>query len=403
MSEWALLGDAHVPKSGWEFPPDEYRRRVEGARRLMAGGGIDCLLLTSEKSIRYLTGYHAQEWINQTYSRYVLLPLDREPIAVVPTGRVPGFQSTTWIRDIRSWLAPNPADDGVTLVTDALRSVLRPHGRVGAEIGPEMRLGVPVADFLRIRDALEISCVDAGPILRRLRMVKSPLEIERISRAAQLTSEAFERLSRQLAPGKTERDVYNLMHVLLVELGAEKVPYIVPVSGAHGYDQINVGPTDRMLNTGDLLLIDVGATWRGYFCDFDRNFALGRTTDEFRSAHSLLFEATEAGINCIRPGRTMSDIWRAMTKVIAPDGRLNAWHGRMGHGVGLDLAEPPSLAEGDRTVLEEGMVLTLEPMVTLPGAGGMPWRRMVHEEDGVVAKAGFDLLTRRAPSTLPVV
>jgi Xaa-Pro aminopeptidase len=403
VNEWALLEDVHILRTGWEFPPDEYRHRVERARRLMAGEGIDCLLLTSEKNIRYLTGYYAQEWINQTYSRYVLLPLDREPIAVVPTGRVPGFQVTTWICDIRSWLAPNPTDDGVTLITDALRSVLKPHGRVGAEIGPEMRLGVPVADFLRVRDALDVSFVDAGPILKRLRMVKSSLEVERINRAAQIASDAFERFSKVLVPGKTERDIYNLMHRLLVDLGAEKAPYIVPVSGPYGYDQINVGPTDRVLENGDLLLVDVGATWRGYFCDFDRNFALGRTTDELRNAHSLLFEATQVGIECIRPGRTMSDIWRAMTTVIAPDGRLNARHGRMGHGVGLDLAEPPSLAAADDTVVEEGMVLTLEPMVTLPGAGGMPWRRMVHEEDGVVTKTGFDLLTRRVDSTLPIV
>jgi Xaa-Pro aminopeptidase len=301
-------------------------------------------------------------------------------------------------------VAPDPADDGVSLTAEALRQTVRPEGCIGAEMGPGMRLGVPVADFLRIRDALEgITFVDAGSVLTRLRMVKSSLEIARIRRAAQIASDAFDRLPRSLVVGKTEFDVYHTLHQLLVELGAEKVPYIVPVSGPYGYDQINVGPIDRVLNSGDLLLIDVGATWRGYFCDFNRNFALRYAREEFRNAHSVLFEATQAGIEMIRPGRTLSDVWHAMASVITSDGHPSPGHGRMGHGVGLELAEAPSVAETNDTALEEGMVLTLEPTKSLPRTGGMPWRRMVHEENGVVTKSGFDLVTKRVSPALSIV
>ena len=147
------------------------------------------------------------------------------------------------------------------------------------------------------------------------------------------------------------------------------MPYLVPVSGAHGYEQINMGPTDRRLEAGDLLVIDVGATWRGYFCDFDRNFALGRATDETRAAYARVFEATEAGLAAVRPGRTAAEVWRAMATVADPAGRADTPVGRMGHGLGLDLTEAPSLAPDDRTVLEAGMVITLEPSLTLPGLG----------------------------------
>ncbi len=403
MSPWGLLDTA--PSDGpWEFPPEEYRRRVEDARRLMAARGMDCLFLTSEKNIRYLAGFHTQFWVSPTRPYYILLPVVGEPIAVVPTTAVPAFRATSWIADIRSWPAPQPADDGVSLIVDALPALAGPGGRVGAEIGPEMRMGMPVADFFRIRQALEgIRFVDATPVLRPLRMVKSPGEVARVRRAAQIVSSAFARLPELLGAGQSEREVYRQFHLLLVELGADKVPYLVPVSGAHGYDQTIMGPTDRMLEPGDLLSIDVGATWRGYFCDLNRNFAVWPTTDELQRAYARLFEATQAGIEAARPGRTAADVWRAMAEVLDPGGQAETPAGRMGHGLGLDITEPPSLTADDETVLEEGMVLAVEPGLVFPAAGGMTMRRMLHEEDLVVTHDGCDLLTRRAAPTLPVV
>lgn len=403
MSGWGLL-DAPPAGARWEFEPGEYRRRLLGARRRMAEAAIDCLFLTSEKNIRYLTGFHTQIWVSPTRPRYVLVPIDGEPVAIVPVTNVPGFRTTSWLGEIRAWPAPRPADDGVSLVLDGLRAMVPPGGRVGAEIGPEMRVEMPIADFLRVRDGLPgVALVDAGPVLRPLRMVKSPAEVERVRRIGQIASEAFARLPALLASGQSERDVYQGLYRLLVELGADKVPYLVPVSGPDGYEQINMGPTDRVLGEGDLLFVDVGAVWRGYFCDFDRNFAIRRTTAELREAHARVFDATEAGLEAARPGRTTADVWRAMAAVLDPGGQAETPVGRMGHGLGLDLTEPPSIAPGDHTVLDAGMVLTIEPSLVLPGHGGMARRLMVHEENVVVTATGCELLTRRAARELPVV
>jgi Xaa-Pro aminopeptidase len=395
--------DRPPAEPGWEFPPAEYRRRVEAIRRRMAAVGADCLFLTSEKNIRYLTGFHSQTWVSPTRPRYALLPLEGEPVAIVPTSNVPGVRATSWIEDVRAWPAPRPADDGVSLVVEALRELAGPHGRVAAEIGAEMRIQMPVADFLRIHATLPGPLLDAGSVIGPVRMVKSPLEIDRMRRIAEIASEAFARLAPHLRPGLTERDVARILHGLLVELRADTVPYLVPVSGAHGYEQINMGPTDRRLEWGDVLVIDVGATWRGYFCDFDRNFALGRATDEVRAAYARVFAATEAGLGATRPGRPAADVWRAMARIVDPSGRADSPVGRMGHGLGLDLTEPPSLAPDDATVLESGMVITLEPSLVLPSLAGTVRRLMVHEENVVVTPTGCELLTRRAPPDLPIV
>ena len=92
-----------------------------------------------------------------------------------------------------------------------------------------------------------------------------------------------------------------------------------------------------------------------------------------------------------------------MAAVLQPGQGVATPIGRMGHGLGLDVTEPPSIAPGDETRLEEGMVITLEPSAVLPGAGGMAQRLMVHEEDLVVTRSGWELLSRRAPSALPVI
>jgi Xaa-Pro aminopeptidase len=368
----------------------------------MRAQGLDALFLTSEKNIRYLTGFHTQIWVSPTRPRYVLLPLEGAPVAIVPEGNAPGFRATSWISDVWTWPAPRPADDGVSLVLEAVRSRVAAGGRIGAEIGPETRLAMPVADFLRIREALpDRTFVDASPALQPLRMVKSPAEVAWIRTSAEIASEGFARLPGYLRPGLTERDVYRAFQRDLIDLGAERVEYLVPVSGPHGYDQINMGPRQRRLEAGDLLIIDVGVTSRGYFCDFDRNFAIGRASEEFRAAYRRVYEATQTGLEAVRPGRTAADVWTAMSKVL--DSTAETPIGRMGHGLGLDITEPPSIAPSDHTVLEEGMVLTLEPSLVMPPAEGMARRLMVHEENIVVTREGCELLTQRAALDLPVV
>jgi Xaa-Pro aminopeptidase len=394
------------PRQGgqWEFSVAEYRRRLDGLRRGMATAGLDCVLVTSERNMRYLTSFHTQVWVSPTRPRFVLIPASGEPVAVVPRSNVEGFALRSWIEDVRWWPAPRPADEGVSLLAETIRELVGRSGRVGAELGPETRLGMPVADFLTLRERLAgIAFADAGGTLQRLRMVKSAEEIATLRRIAGIASDAFARLAEGLAAGQSERDVHRRLHGLLVDLGADTVPYLVPVSGPSGYDHINMGPTDRVLRPGDVLVIDVGASLTGYCCDFDRNFAIGHAADDVAAAYRRTFEATEAGLAAVRPGCTAADVYRAMSEVLqSANGTANPI-GRMGHGLGLDLTEPPSIAATDETRLDSGMVITLEPCALLSAGGGMAQRLMVHEENLVVTPTGYELLSRRASPVLPIV
>lgn len=145
-------------------------------------------------------------------------------------------------------------------------------------------------------------------------------------------------------------------------------------------------------------MLDTGANWDGYFCDFDRNWAVGYAEDEARRAYDVLWRATEAGIAAARPGATCRDLFRAMQAVISEVDDAGGDVGRLGHGLGMQLTEWPSHAAWDETILEENMVLTIEPSLSY-GDG----RLMVHEEDILVGTATAHLLTDRASPELPVI
>ncbi|HTR15638.1 MAG TPA: M24 family metallopeptidase, partial [Acetobacteraceae bacterium] len=138
------------------------------------------------------------------------------------------------------------------------------------------------------------------------------------------------------------------------------------------------------------------------YCDFDRNFAFGPVADVARRAHDLVHSATEAGIAAARPGRSAGDVWRAIAAELGEEAVRGASVGRMGHGMGLALTEPPSIHPNDTTVLEPGMVITIEPGMAYAADGGR--RIMVHEENVVVAEDGAPLLlTVRAPPAMPEI
>ena len=145
-------------------------------------------------------------------------------------------------------------------------------------------------------------------------------------------------------------------------------------------------------------MLDIGGVHDGYFCDFDRNFAVGEVAGNTRRAHEVVWRATEAGFAAARPGATFAHLFVAMQGVMVAGGAADSNVGRLGHGLGMQLTEFPSITPWDETVLVPGMVLTLEP-----GMEFAPGRMMVHEENIVIREDGAELLTVRAPREMPVI
>ncbi|MEM7507106.1 MAG: Xaa-Pro peptidase family protein [Pseudomonadota bacterium] len=373
----------------------EFETRFLRAQREMSALGLDALLVTAPANFRYFTGFAMQFWESPTRPWFLILPASGAPIAVVPEIGA-GELAKTWIEDIRAWPAPVPADDGTSLLTAALNSVPHKHGRIGAELGREMSLRMPVAQLREVESALRFhSIADGSPCLWSLRMIKTEAEIAHIHHICQVASRAYGRIPELINAGDTELEACLKMQMALLREGADQVPFLPGISGPGGVSQIVCGPGERRLASGDMFFMDTGAVFDGYFCDFDRVWSVGPPDNDLARAYALVWQATEAGIDVARPGATTDDLFAAMARVLGT-GDSNV--GRFGHGLGLQLTEPPSHMPGDGTVIAENMVLTIEP-----GFEYAPGKMIVHEENVVIRADGAELLTTRAPAEIPVI
>jgi Xaa-Pro aminopeptidase len=387
-------------KEPGKFTRREFEHRVERACRLMTREKLDGLLVTSETNVEYLSGFTTQfAWNTPARPWYFLLHRNGRGVAVIPEIGESNWRDTSWVEDVRTWPSPRPENEGLDLVTAAIQRMRRRFGRIGVELGAESRLGMPAADFLRLRRMIRpVRMIDGAPLMTELRLVKSSAEVARIRHICEIASNTFDALPDFFRIGDSESQLVRKFQSDILLRGADKTPYTAIGSGRGGYTSIIAGPTERRIRHGDVFLIDTGSRFGGYFCDFDRNYAVGRVGDQVRRVHELLYRATDAGIAAARPGNTAADVFAAQAKVLEDAGIELGNVGRFGHGLGKTLTEPPSNKPGDSTVLEPGVVLTIEPNA-LYGKGKV----LVHEENIVVTRGGAELLSRRAPREMVVI
>jgi len=385
-----------APERG--FQDAEFSARTKRAQALMAQDGLAGMLLMSEQDLRYFTGFHTLFWQSPTRPWFAFVPAQGKPIAIIPEIGAE-LMGRGWLDDIRTWSAPAPQDDGISLLTDLLSPFASQGAKIGVLKGHETHLRMPLADWERLVAGLPgLKIADATKLVQALRMVKSPAEIEKLSHICAIGSAAFARLPEVVHEGMPLEEVFRQFRLAAIGLGADDAPYLVGAADQGGYADVISPPSRRPLRQGDVLMLDSGCTWDGYFCDFDRNWAIGSASENARRAYDVLWRATQAGIEAAKPGNTCRDLVMAMSNVIAEMDRSGGDIGRLGHGLGMQLTEQPSLAAFDDTELKESMVLTIEPSLSY-GDGLM----MVHEENIVVQDGAARLLTTRAAPELPVL
>ena len=384
-----------------QFTLTEFEQRMVRVQTMMRALKLDAVLLTTETNVRYFSGYFTQFWQSPTRPWFLILPLTGKPIAVIPTIGVVGM-SNTWVEDIRAWPSPFPEDDGVSLLSQTLAELPKRFGRLGMTLGRETHLRMPQQQVQSLYASNHFDLVDVSREVLHLRSLKSAAEINRVAHICDVTSNAFAELPNFARVGMTERDVVAAFRMELLRQGADHSPFIVSSSGPDGYDDIIMGPTDRLVESGDVLIIDTGTVWQGYFCDFDRNWCFGDCSDETKAAYMTVYQATNAGFEAAKPGNTTSDLYRAMWPIMQAGGALGNDVGRLGHGLGSDLTEWPSNTATDDTVLEVGMIMTLEPGMSYLNKSGQV-KQMVHEENIVITEEGAQWLSIRAASELPLL
>ncbi|MEL6410723.1 MAG: Xaa-Pro peptidase family protein [Pseudomonadota bacterium] len=363
------------------FPEAEYQARLAQAQAAMERHGFGALLLTEEPDIRYFSGFLTRFWESPSRSWFLVLPAHGRPIAVIPAIGA-ALMMQTWVEDIRTWPAPQPDDDGVNLLSDTLREL---GGPVALPMGYETKLRMPLADYERLKAISDLAFVADEGLVAALRAIKSEAEIAKIAHTCAIAGRAFDRVGEIAGAGTPLSKVFRNFQRLLLEEGADWVPYLAGGAGQGGYGDVISPATDAPLQVGDVLMLDTGAICDGYFCDFDRNFAVGNLDQAARDGHAQLIEATQAGFQAACPGAMARDVWQAMADIVGAGDTT----GRLGHGLGMQLTEGLSLMAEDYSELRPGMVITLEPGIEMPGG-----KIIVHEENVAITETGAMPLSR---------
>ncbi len=338
----------------------------------MTRHNLDAAYITKPVSIAYLTGFHAEP-----FERLMALAVrpDRATLIVPAIEREKASRHADHA-EVVSW---RDGEDGYALVRSALEGCV--------EVGVEKEhLTVQAADMLITRTTVR-EMADVSPEIRRLRRIKNTEEIEKLARAGSITDAVGEHVLDRLRPGQTELEVSVLIGAAIGESGGTLSFESLVQSGPNSALP-HVRPTSRKLGEGDFVLLDFGATFEGYRADTTRMAVIGEPSERHREIHALVLAAHDAAVAAVRAGTTAGSVDAAARQVIEAAGMGELFFHRVGHGLGLEAHEDPSLDPGSATVLEAGMVFTIEPGIYIPGWGGV---RI--EDDVLVERSGCRLLT----------
>jgi len=352
------------------FPTEEFLERVRKARQLMSQQGIDALLLTEKANVVYFTGLRTIGWMSKHRPMGVIVPRseDHPIISVIPENLLEVSFNSSWVDEIAAyggWRRQDLVADPLTAFHNTIQSVCGGKGVIGLELGYGTRMGMTQADFHELKAGLKgYDLVDASPLLWDLRMIKSDREVDALRKVCDATSKAFEKGFSALRPGMTER---NLAGIIMAELAlqTEELPGFVMVrSGPLKYGMVNVEPFEKTLNKGDIVVTDVGGTYKYYWSDFMRMACIGEPSADQKRLFAGELAAQQAGVDAIKPGIKLHEIFDACYNTLIESGLKEHVPGleRVGHGVGLDMHEPPSIAKGSDTIARPNMVLTVEPI-----------------------------------------
>jgi Xaa-Pro aminopeptidase len=243
----------------------------------------------------------------------------------------------------------------------------RMSGRVGFE---DAKLSVRQLARLEAAVGEDVDLVPAGDLVERLRAVKEPEEIDRMTAASELADDALRWVLERGLTGRTERDVARAFEARVRELGAEPSFHPIVAAGENGaLPHAEAG--EREIGSGELVVFDMGAELDGYCSDGTRTLATGEPGDEAREVYDLVLAAQLTALSAIRPGAAGKEVDAVARELIAEAGHGDHFGHGLGHGVGLELHEAPRLAITSEDELRDGNVVTVEPGIYLPGRFGV--------------------------------
>jgi Xaa-Pro dipeptidase len=364
----------------------ERLQRIARARALMQKNGIGAIIVESGSSLDYLTGV---QWHRSERLTAAVIPASGDPIIVTPFFERPSVAETLAIpAEIRTW---NEDEEPLKLVADFLRE----RGVAGAPVGFEETDRYFIFDRLA-QQLPGLKAVSANPVVRTLRMIKSPAELALMQAANDITIRAMRHSGEAARAGMTPADFGAAIDAATSALGGSPEFALVLIDEASALPHGSNKP--QLVKRGSTVLFDCGCTVHGYQSDISRTFVFGEPSPEQRKVWDQVHEGQQIAIRVAKigaPAGNVDDAVRAAYESwgYGPGYKLPGMSHRTGHGIGMDGHEPVNLVHGEMTPLAPGMCFSDEPGIYIPGKFGVRLEDCWH-----MAEAGPKFFTQPPPS-----
>jgi Xaa-Pro dipeptidase len=376
-------------------------RLFEGMKRER----LDAIVATMPENVTYASGFWAMsQWIRRGPQAYVLTPAEGrgEPVVIASTGLIDLVADPdVWVKDILRFggftIDRTPgvsldardsrieellgqADDGDAV--GALVKAIKSRGLQNARIGVD-EIGILPQYWDKLAEALPgATLVRAADIFRYARAIKTPEEIKRLRKSAQIADMSIRAALGVARDGATEMDLARAFHTKTINEGGQPVLGCIGVGTRSA--MTNVQPSERKLGQGDVIRFDVGGRYRHYRADIARNGVLGEPTAKLAQYHRAICVGLDRSIEMIKPGVRAADVFAAAVEAVRREGIPHYKRSHVGHGIGLDGYDAPNIAPSSSEVFEEGMVICVEtPYYEMGFAGLQVEDTLVVTRDGV--------------------
>jgi Xaa-Pro dipeptidase len=341
---------------------------------------LDAVILNPGPTLTHLTGLHFHLMERPVV---LLFAKDQDPAIVLPELELQKVASLPYQLQVFAY-PENPSEWDA-----AFRKATQALGLDGKRIGVEPRQ-LRLLEFRHVKaGAPEADYPDASEVLSSLRLKKDRSEIEAMRRAVKIAQEALEATLPSIKIGMTEKELSSELVVQLLKQGSEpEMPFAPIVSGGPNAANPHASPSERKLQSGDLLVVDWGAAYDGYISDLTRTFAVGQVDEEYKKIHQIVQEANAAGRAAGKPGVPCANVDKGARDVIEKAGYGVYFTHRTGHGIGMEGHEEPYMRGDNMQLLEPGMAFTVEPGIYLPNRNGV---RI--EDNVVITETGADVLS----------
>jgi Xaa-Pro aminopeptidase len=342
-------------------------KRLQKLRPSIAERGLDALLISGLENLRYLSGFTGSSGWVFVSGQSAILATDFRYIEQAK-GESPDFEITQIKQQIHNWLPGLVSDLG------------------WHKLGFEANF-ISYDSYHKLSEAIKTKRVNlellpTNGIVEQLRSIKEPGELGFITKAIELSDAAFEQTRAIIRPGIMEKEAAWEIEKILRQEGSEGIPFEIIVASGPNSALPHARPTEKIICSGEPVLIDMGARINGYCSDFSRTLFLGEADKTFRDIYNIVLKAQATAIERIKSGMDASHADRLARNVVEQAGYGAAFGHGLGHGVGLAVHEFPALGPNSSDSLVDGMVFTIEPGIYLPGRGGVRIEDMVVLENG---------------------